>query len=79
MMSFVMLVTTIAPLVCADGRGRRCWCGSAGAIFWILALAALLASAMIAFISETLPVEQRQNLVCAPLGNFATCSGISGC
>ncbi|HHR1085996.1 TPA: Bcr/CflA family multidrug efflux MFS transporter [Klebsiella aerogenes] len=50
MMSFVMLVTTIAPL------------------------AALLASAMIAFfISETLPVERRQKFhIRTTLGNFAT-------
>ena len=43
------------------------------AIFWILAVAALLASAMIAFISETLPPERRQKFhIRTTLGNFAT-------
>ncbi len=49
MMSFVMLVTTIAPLVAPMvGAPMLVWF-SWHAIFWILALAALLASAMIAF------------------------------
>lgn len=70
MMSFVMLVTTIAPMV---GGAVLVWF-SWHAIFWILALAALLASAMIAFfISETLPVERRQKFhIRTTLGNFAT-------
>jgi DHA1 family bicyclomycin/chloramphenicol resistance-like MFS transporter len=44
------------------------------AIFWILALAALLASAMIFFlIHETLPVERRQKFhLRTTIGNFAT-------
>jgi DHA1 family bicyclomycin/chloramphenicol resistance-like MFS transporter len=50
------------------------------AIFWILAVAALLASAMIAFfIGETLPPEQRQKFhIRTTLGN-ATCFATSGC
>ena len=74
MMSFVMLVTTIAPLVAPMGGGAVLVWFSWHAIFWILALAALLASAMIAFfISETLPVERRQKFsLRTTLGNFAT-------
>ena len=61
MMSFVMLVTTVAPLVAPMVGGAVLVWFSWHAIFWILALAALLASAMIAFfISETLPPERRQ-------------------
>ncbi len=81
MMSFVMLVTTIAPLV-APMVGAPCWCGSAGTrSSGFSRWRALLASAMIAFfISETLPVERRQNLVCAPRWvTLRPCSGISGC
>lgn len=74
MMSFVMLVTTIAPLVAPMVGGAVLVWFSWHAIFWILALAALLASAMIAFfISETLPVERRQKFhIRTTLGNFAT-------
>ena len=73
MMSFVMLVTTIAPLV-APMVGGRCWSGSAGMPSLILAMAALLASAMIGlFIRETLPAERRQPFhLRTTLGNFAT-------
>ena len=61
MMSFVMLVTTIAPLVAPMAGGAVLVWFSWHAIFWILALAALLASAMIFFfIDETLPAEHRQ-------------------
>lgn len=44
------------------------------AIFWITAIAALLASVMIfVFIDETLPVERRQKFhVRTTLGNFAS-------
>lgn len=74
MMSFVMLVTTVAPLVAPMVGGAVLVWFSWHAIFWILALAALLASAMIAFfISETLPVERRQKFhIRTTLGNFAT-------
>ena len=62
MMSFVMLVTTIAPLVAPMAGGAVLVWFSWHAIFWILAVAALLASAMIAFfISETLPPEPAAN------------------
>ncbi|MCU6349859.1 MFS transporter, partial [Enterobacter quasiroggenkampii] len=61
MMSFVMLVTTIAPLVAPMVGGAVLVWFSRHAIFWILALVALLASLMIGlFIRETLPAERRQ-------------------
>ena len=74
MMSFVMLVTTIAPLVAPMAGGAVLVWFSWHAIFWILALAALLASAMIFFfIDETLPVERRQKFhIRTTMGNFAS-------
>ncbi len=54
MMSFVMLVTTIAPLMAPIVGGWVLVWLSWHYIFWILALAAILASAMIFFlIKET--------------------------
>lgn len=56
MMSFVMLVTTIAPLMAPIVGGWVLVWLSWHYIFWILAVAAILASAMIFFlIKETLP------------------------
>ncbi|MEI9699775.1 Bcr/CflA family multidrug efflux MFS transporter [Enterobacter cloacae] len=74
MMSFVMLVTTIAPLVAPMAGGAVLVWFSWHAIFWILALAALLASAMIFFfIDETLDVERRQKFhIRTTMGNFAS-------
>lgn len=74
MMSFVMLVTTIAPLVAPMVGGAVLVWFSWHAIFWILAAAALLASAAICFfIDETLPVEKRQPFrLSTTLGNFAS-------
>ena len=74
MMSFVMLVTTIAPLVAPMAGGAVLVWFSWHVIFWILALAALLASAMIFFfIDETLPVEHRQKFhIRTTIGNFAS-------
>ena len=74
MMSFVMLVTTIAPLVAPMAGGAVLAWFSWHVIFWILALAALLASAMIFFfIDETLPVERRQKFhIRTTIGNFAS-------
>ncbi|MDU6225092.1 MAG: Bcr/CflA family multidrug efflux MFS transporter [Enterobacter asburiae] len=74
MMSFVMLVTTIAPLVAPMAGGAVLVWFSWHVIFWILALAALLASAMIFFfIDETLPVERRQKFhIRNTIGNFAS-------
>nr|WP_318380948.1 Bcr/CflA family multidrug efflux MFS transporter [uncultured Enterobacter sp.] len=74
MMSFVMLVTTVAPLMAPMVGGAVLVWFSWHAIFWILAIAALLASLMIFFfIRETLPVERRQKFhIRTTLGNFAT-------
>ncbi|MEB7605681.1 Bcr/CflA family multidrug efflux MFS transporter [Enterobacter kobei] len=74
MMSFVMLVTTIAPLVAPMAGGAVLVWFSWHAIFWLLALAALLASAMIFFfIDETLPAEHRQKFhIRTTIGNFAS-------
>ena len=74
MMSFVMLVTTVAPLLAPMIGGAVLVWLSWHAIFWILAIAALLASLMIFFfISETLSVERRQPFhIRTTLGNFAT-------
>lgn len=74
MMSFVMLVTTIAPLVAPMAGGAVLVWFSWHVIFWILALAALLASAMIFFfIDETLPIERRQKFhIRTTIGNFAS-------
>lgn len=74
MMSFLMLVTTIAPLVAPMAGGAVLVWFSWHVIFWILALAALLASAMIFFfIDETLPVERRQKFhIRTTIGNFAS-------
>ncbi|WP_171863410.1 Bcr/CflA family multidrug efflux MFS transporter [Enterobacter asburiae] len=74
MMSFVMLVTTIAPLVAPMAGGAVLVWFSWHVIFWILALAALLASAMIFFfIDDTLPVERRQKFhIRTTIGNFAS-------
>lgn len=74
MMSFVMLVTTVAPLLAPMIGGAVLVWLSWHAIFWILAIAALLASLMISFfISETLPVERRQPFhIRTTIGNFAT-------
>ena len=74
MMSFVMLVTTVAPLLAPMIGGAVLVWLSWHAIFWILAVAALLASLMISFfISETLPVERRQPFhIRTTIGNFAT-------
>ncbi|MGY6231615.1 Bcr/CflA family multidrug efflux MFS transporter [Enterobacter asburiae] len=74
MMSFVMLVTTVAPLVAPMAGGAVLVWFSWHVIFWILALAALLASAMIFFfIDETLPVERRQKFhIRTTIGNFAS-------
>ena len=74
MMSFVMLVTTIAPLVAPIVGGAVLVWFSWHAIFWILAVAALLAAAMVYFfIDETLAVEKRQPFhLRTTLGNFAS-------
>ena len=61
MMSFVMLVTTIAPLLAPIIGGWLLVLWSWHAIFWTLSLAALAVTLMVATqIKETLPKAQRQ-------------------
>lgn len=74
MMSFVMLVTTIAPLMAPIIGGWVLVWLSWHYIFWILAMAAILASVMIlTLIKETLPVERRQPFrLRTTIGNFAS-------
>lgn len=74
MMSFVMLVTTIAPLVAPVVGGTLLIWFNWNMIFWLLAVIALLACAMIYFlIDETLPVERRQRFhFRTTLGNFVS-------
>lgn len=74
MMSFAMLVTTIAPLLAPMVGGAVLVWFSWHAIFWILAIAALLASVMIMlFIPETLPVEKRHKFhLRTTIVNFAS-------
>ena len=73
MMSFVMLVTTVAPLVAPMVGGAVLVWFTWHYIFWILAVMALLACGMIYFlIHETLPVEKRQKFhLRTTVGNFA--------
>ncbi|WP_415186320.1 Bcr/CflA family multidrug efflux MFS transporter [Shimwellia blattae] len=74
MMSFVMLVTTIAPLLAPMIGGALLVWASWHVIFWILAAAALAAAGLIYFfIDETLPPERRQPFhLYTTLTNFAT-------
>ncbi|MDU7285392.1 MAG: multidrug efflux MFS transporter Bcr, partial [Escherichia coli] len=67
------LVTTIAPLMAPIVGGWVLVWLSWHYIFWILAVAAILASAMIFFlIKETLPPERRQPFhIRTTIGNFA--------
>lgn len=81
MMSFVMLVTTIAPLVAPMVGGAVLVWFSWHAIFWILALVALLASLMIGlFIRETLlRLKGVSRSICAPRWvTLPLCSATSG-
>ena len=74
MMSLVILVTTIAPLLAPMIGGAVLVWFSWHMIFWILAVAGLLVSVMIAFfIRETLPPERRQPFhLRTTVGNFAS-------
>lgn len=74
MMSYMMLITTVAPLLAPIVGGAVMVWFSWHAIFWILAAVALVASLMIAFlIKETLAVERRQPLhLRTTLRNFAS-------
>lgn len=73
MMSFVMLITTIAPLMAPIVGGRVLVWQSWHYIFWILALAAILSSVLVfTMVKETLPPERRHPFhIRTTIGNFA--------
>ncbi|WP_235895530.1 Bcr/CflA family multidrug efflux MFS transporter, partial [Yersinia alsatica] len=74
MMSFVVLVMTIAPLMAPIIGGALLVWFSWHAIFWTMAGAALVAAILVSlFIKETLPQEKRQRFhLRTTIGNFAT-------
>jgi len=72
MMSFVMLITTIAPLLAPIIGGWLLLIWSWHAIFWTLSIAAVITTVLVATqIRETLKPEQRQRFhLRTTLGNF---------
>lgn len=74
MMSFVILVMTIAPLLAPMIGGALLLWFSWHAIFWTMGAAALLGSVLVAFfIQETLPKERRQKFhLLTTLRNFGS-------
>ncbi|CDG47721.1 Bcr/CflA family multidrug efflux MFS transporter [Serratia symbiotica] len=72
MMSFVILVMTIAPLLAPIIGGALLLWFNWPAIFWAMGAAALIGSLLVAlFIKETLPKERRQKFhLRTTLGNF---------
>ncbi|WP_431221737.1 Bcr/CflA family multidrug efflux MFS transporter [Serratia sp. L9] len=74
MMSFVILVMTIAPLLAPMIGGALLLWFSWHAIFWTMGVAALFGSVLVAFfIKETLPKERRQKFhLRTTLGNFGS-------
>ncbi len=74
MMSFVVLVMTVAPLLAPMLGGLLMVVFSWHAIFWAMAIAALIAATLVGvYIKETLPVERRQKFrLRTSLGNFAS-------
>ncbi|BBI92389.1 Bcr/CflA family multidrug efflux MFS transporter [Serratia symbiotica] len=74
MMSFVILVMTIAPLLAPIIGGALLLWFNWPAIFWAMGAAALIGSLLVAlFIKETLPKERRQKFhLRTTLGNYAS-------
>lgn len=74
MMSFVVLVMTVAPLLAPMIGGALLLLFSWHAIFWTMAAAALVGAVLVGFfIKETLPKERRQKFhMRTTLGNFAS-------
>ncbi|OON37069.1 Bcr/CflA family drug resistance efflux transporter [Izhakiella australiensis] len=72
MMSFVMLVTTVAPLLAPIVGGWMLMLWSWHAIFWTISAAAIVTTLLVVTqIKETLPKEKRQRLhLRTTLGNF---------
>ncbi|WP_075181277.1 Bcr/CflA family multidrug efflux MFS transporter [Pantoea sp. 1.19] len=74
MMSFVMLVTTVAPLLAPILGGWLLLAFSWHAIFWTIAAAAVVTTLLVVTqIRETLPASRRQRFhLRTTVGNFAT-------
>ncbi|BAE74844.1 bicyclomycin resistance protein [Sodalis glossinidius str. 'morsitans'] len=74
MMSFVVLVMTVAPLLAPIIGGGLLVLLSWHAIFWTIGLAALVATGLVlVFIRETLPRERRQKFrLSTTIGNFGS-------
>lgn len=74
MMSFVVLVMTVAPLLAPMLGGLLMAVFSWHAIFWAMAIAALIAATLVGvYIKETLPKERRQKFhLRTSVGNFAS-------
>lgn len=74
MMSFVVLVMTVAPLLAPMLGGVLMVLFSWHAIFWAMAIAALIAATLVAvYIKETLPKERRQKFhLRTSIGNFVS-------
>ncbi|SLM62911.1 Bcr/CflA family multidrug efflux MFS transporter [Dickeya aquatica] len=72
MMSFVILVMTVAPLLAPIIGGRCCFGLSWHAIFWTIAAASLVATVLVwLFLHESLPVARRQRFhLRTTVGNF---------
>jgi len=72
MMSFVMLVTTVAPLLAPIAGGWLLLLWSWHAIFWTISAAAIVTTLLVVTqIKETLPKEKRQKFnLRTTLGNF---------
>ncbi len=72
MMSFVVLVMTVAPLLAPLIGGALLLLFNWHAIFWIMSLAALVATVLVLlYIRETLPRERRQKFhLRTTIGNF---------
>lgn len=73
MMSFVILVMTVAPLLAPMIGGALLFWLSWHYIFWAIAAAALVATVLVwRFIRETLPAERRQHFhLRTTVGNFS--------
>ena len=66
MMSFVMLITTIAPLLAPIIGGWLLLLWNWHAIFWTLALAALITTVLVVTQIRETQAEQRRVFTCAP-------------
>jgi MFS transporter, DHA1 family, multidrug resistance protein len=81
MMSFVVLVMTVAPLLAPMLGGVLMVLFSWHAIFWAMAIAALIAATLVAvYIKERCPKSEDKNSICAPVSaTSCRCFAISAC